>query len=145
MRMAAPPETGADDRWALFQDVDGTLLDFAHHPDSVEVDTNLHDDLGRLRWRLDGAMALLSCMARNCACRAAACRRRPAIPPPSRRQGRAPPNSWQRRAGYCWKTSDLRWRCITDAPPPRARPPSTSRKPFCKMSPTATCCSTAIT
>jgi len=60
MRLPAPPEPGADDRWALFLDVDGTLLDFAHHPDSVEVDPNLHDDLGRLRGRLDGAMALLS-------------------------------------------------------------------------------------
>ena len=59
-RLPAPPETGADDGWALFLDVDGTLLDFAHHPDNVEVEPRLHDDLGCLRERLDGAIALLS-------------------------------------------------------------------------------------
>ncbi len=59
-RLPAPPETGANDGWALFLDVDGTLLDFAHHPDRVEVKPHLHDDLGRLRERLGGAVALLS-------------------------------------------------------------------------------------
>jgi trehalose 6-phosphate phosphatase len=59
-RLPAPPDTGADDRWALFLDVDGTLLDFAHHPDSVVVAPHLHDDLARLRERLGGAIALLS-------------------------------------------------------------------------------------
>ena len=48
-RLPAPPETGADDGWALFQDVDGTLLDFAHDPDRVEVTPHLHDDLANLR------------------------------------------------------------------------------------------------
>lgn len=60
MRLPAPPETGADDGWALFLDVDGTLLDLVHHPDCVEVEPRLHDDLRRLRERLDGAIALLS-------------------------------------------------------------------------------------
>lgn len=59
-RLPAPPAPGGDDGWALFLDVDGTLLDFAHHPDGVEVDPNLHDDLARLQARLDGAIALLS-------------------------------------------------------------------------------------
>ena len=59
-RLPAPPETGADDGWALFLDVDGTLLDFAHDPDSVEVAPHLHDDLANLRERLGGAVALLS-------------------------------------------------------------------------------------
>ena len=59
-KLPAPPEPGADDGWALFLDVDGTLLDFVHDPDSVAVDPDLHDDLGRLRARLDGAIALLS-------------------------------------------------------------------------------------
>mgnify|MGYP001034907846 CR=1 FL=1 len=58
--LPAPPEPGADNGWALFLDVDGTLLDFAHHPDDVQVDARLHDDLGRLRARLHGALALLS-------------------------------------------------------------------------------------
>lgn len=56
----APPETGADSGWALFLDVDGTLLDLACHPDDVHVDPHLHDALGRLHDRLDGALALLS-------------------------------------------------------------------------------------
>ncbi len=44
----------------MFLDVDGTLLDFAHHPECVEVDARLRDDLARMRTRLDGALALLS-------------------------------------------------------------------------------------
>lgn len=59
-KLPAPPESGADVDWALFLDVDGTLLDFAGHPDCVEVDARLHDDLACLRARLDGALALLS-------------------------------------------------------------------------------------
>ncbi|HEX7370230.1 MAG TPA: trehalose-phosphatase [Rhodanobacteraceae bacterium] len=58
--LPAPPAVGADDRWALFLDVDGTLLDFAAHPDAVEVDAQLHADLVCLRTRLGGALALLS-------------------------------------------------------------------------------------
>ncbi|MGH8213611.1 MAG: trehalose-phosphatase, partial [Rhodanobacteraceae bacterium] len=58
--LPAPPETGADDGWALFLDVDGTLLDFASHPQDVQVDARLHDDLACLRQRLNGALALLS-------------------------------------------------------------------------------------
>ncbi|HET9835388.1 MAG TPA: trehalose-phosphatase [Rhodanobacteraceae bacterium] len=50
----------ADDEWALFLDVDGTLLDFASHPEGVHVDARLHDDLASLRERLRGALALLS-------------------------------------------------------------------------------------
>lgn len=55
-----PPAPGADAEWALFLDVDGTLLDFASHPGGVHVDTQLHDDLAVLRERLHGAVALLS-------------------------------------------------------------------------------------
>lgn len=58
--LPAPPETGADMGWALFLDVDGTLLDIACHPDDVHVDPRLHDDLARLHANLDGALALLS-------------------------------------------------------------------------------------
>jgi trehalose 6-phosphate phosphatase len=58
--LPAPPAPGADDEWALFLDVDGTLLDFASHPEGVHVDAQLHDDLARLRERLHGALALLS-------------------------------------------------------------------------------------
>lgn len=58
--LPAPPASAADDEWALFLDVDGTLLDFASHPDGVTVDPQLHDDLAILRGRLHGALALLS-------------------------------------------------------------------------------------
>lgn len=58
--LPAPPATGADADWALFLDVDGTLLDIAPSPDAVRVDPCLLDDLRCLRERLDGAIALLS-------------------------------------------------------------------------------------
>ena len=58
--LPAPPQAGADAGWALFLDVDGTLLDIAQHPDRVEVDARLRDDLARARARLGGAVALLS-------------------------------------------------------------------------------------
>ncbi|HJP98475.1 MAG TPA: trehalose-phosphatase [Rhodanobacteraceae bacterium] len=58
--LPSPPRPDDDASWALFLDIDGTLLDFADHPDAVEVDARLHDDLARVRSRLDGALALLS-------------------------------------------------------------------------------------
>jgi trehalose 6-phosphate phosphatase len=58
--LPSPPPPCGDEGWALFLDVDGTLLDFAQHPDAVEVDARLHDDLARVRTRLGGALALLS-------------------------------------------------------------------------------------
>lgn len=58
--LPAPPEAVADTCWALFFDVDGTLLDLADAPDEVVVDDALTDDLARVRTRLDGALALLS-------------------------------------------------------------------------------------
>ncbi|HET9818774.1 MAG TPA: trehalose-phosphatase [Rhodanobacteraceae bacterium] len=58
--LPAPPQVGVDGSWALFLDVDGTLLDFARHPDEVEVAAQLHADLARMRTLLQGAAALLS-------------------------------------------------------------------------------------
>lgn len=58
--LPAPPPVGADAGCALFLDVDGTLLDFAAHPDDVAVDAHLREDLARLRTRFQGALALLS-------------------------------------------------------------------------------------
>jgi trehalose 6-phosphate phosphatase len=49
-----------DQPWCLFLDVDGTLLDIAETPDSVQVETGLQDLLARLRTVLDGAVALVS-------------------------------------------------------------------------------------
>lgn len=47
-------------RWALFLDVDGTLLDFAADPAAVRVDASLLDVLARVRAGLGGALALVS-------------------------------------------------------------------------------------
>lgn len=46
--------------WALFLDVDGSLLDIAHRPDAVHVAPDLCDILARLGTALDGALALIS-------------------------------------------------------------------------------------
>ena len=46
--------------WALFLDVDGTLLEFAETPDQVEVPHDLNDILGALHGFLGGAVALVS-------------------------------------------------------------------------------------
>ncbi|HEX5960097.1 MAG TPA: trehalose-phosphatase [Rhodanobacteraceae bacterium] len=58
--LPAPPGTGGGAGFALFLDVDGTLLDFAHHPDGVDVDARLRVDLLHIRGQLGGAVALLS-------------------------------------------------------------------------------------
>lgn len=47
-------------RWALFLDVDGTLLDIAPTPEDVVVDAGLPGLLARLRDALQGAVALVS-------------------------------------------------------------------------------------
>jgi len=49
-----------EDRWALFLDVDGTLLDTTDRPDQVSVDTRLRELLDELYAMLDGALALVS-------------------------------------------------------------------------------------
>lgn len=46
--------------WALFLDVDGTLLDFAETPDKVAVPADLLDILQGVYNRLGGAVALVS-------------------------------------------------------------------------------------
>jgi len=46
--------------WCLFLDVDGTLLEIAATPDSVQVEASLQDLLDRLRTVLGGAVALIS-------------------------------------------------------------------------------------
>ncbi|MGH7073631.1 MAG: trehalose-phosphatase [Stellaceae bacterium] len=46
--------------WALFLDIDGTLIDFAPRPDLVQVPAELRLNLVTLHTALDGAVALVS-------------------------------------------------------------------------------------
>ena len=55
-----PPPPPFSDRWALFLDVDGTLVPFADDPEQVYVSENLVRRLGALATALDGAIALVS-------------------------------------------------------------------------------------
>lgn len=55
-----PQPPPIDSGWALFLDVDGTLLDFAPHPDAVRVPARLPGILRALQRRLEGALALIS-------------------------------------------------------------------------------------
>lgn len=56
----APPPPGDGDRWALFLDVDGTLVAIAATPQSVQVDSALLPLLTRLREACGGALAVVS-------------------------------------------------------------------------------------
>lgn len=48
------------DRWALFLDIDGTLLDLAATPDAIQVPLSLPADLDAVSGRLGGALALVT-------------------------------------------------------------------------------------
>lgn len=58
--VAAVPAPAELRRWALFLDVDGTLLELAPTPDGVVVPPDLPGLLAELRERLGGALALVS-------------------------------------------------------------------------------------
>lgn len=58
--LAAPPLPEANARWALFLDVDGTLLDFNDDPRAVSVSKKLLALLHALHDALQGALALVS-------------------------------------------------------------------------------------
>jgi trehalose 6-phosphate phosphatase len=55
-----PPIPALESRWALFLDVDGTLVELAPTPDAVKITESLLDLLSRLHHCLDGALALIS-------------------------------------------------------------------------------------
>lgn len=55
-----PPVPAPEARWALFLDVDGTLIELAETPDAVHVSRELIAQLERMRQCLDGALALIS-------------------------------------------------------------------------------------
>ncbi|ARS54000.1 trehalose-phosphatase [Kushneria konosiri] len=52
------PESGQ--AWALFLDLDGTLVDLVDHPDNIAVDGALRERLETLTDLLDGAVAVIS-------------------------------------------------------------------------------------
>lgn len=54
------PLPAVEQRWALFMDVDGTLLELAVSPDAVVMPRQLPSILERLQVALDGAVALVS-------------------------------------------------------------------------------------
>jgi len=58
--LPAPPLPRPDQRWALFLDVDGCLLEFADDPAGVFVSPALRGLLQTLHDRLGGALALVS-------------------------------------------------------------------------------------
>lgn len=53
------------DRWALFLDIDGTLIDLAATPDTIHVPPDLPAGLHGLSARLNGALALVTGRALN--------------------------------------------------------------------------------
>ena len=57
---ARSPLPDPDANWALFLDLDGTLIDIAARPDSVVVPDGLTAALADIRDRLGGALALVS-------------------------------------------------------------------------------------
>src|SRR5690606_19500901 len=59
-RLPRPPLPASARNWALFLDVDGTLLDLAPSPNAVQVSPKLIDLLAQLQARLGGALALIS-------------------------------------------------------------------------------------
>lgn len=53
------PDLDGDD-WALFLDIDGTLLEYAEHPQAVVVSDDLKNLLARLEKKLGGAVAFVT-------------------------------------------------------------------------------------
>lgn len=55
-----PPPNLLTGDWALFLDIDGTLLEHADHPDAVSVSAELRSLLQDLDRKLDGALAVIT-------------------------------------------------------------------------------------
>ncbi|WP_245466100.1 HAD-IIB family hydrolase, partial [Mesorhizobium sp. M7A.F.Ca.CA.002.09.1.1] len=54
------PHTVLTGEWALFLDIDGTLLEHAEHPDAVSVSDELRSLLQGLDRKLNGALAFIT-------------------------------------------------------------------------------------
>lgn len=59
LHLPSPPDRGRED-WALFLDIDGTLLEHAPHPDAVVVDEPLRTLIAGLQDDMDGALAFIT-------------------------------------------------------------------------------------
>ena len=60
VHLRRPPIPGRGERWALLLDIDGTLVEFAQHPDDVHLPPGLQSLLERLRLGLTNAVGILS-------------------------------------------------------------------------------------
>jgi trehalose 6-phosphate phosphatase len=58
--LGAPPAQLPADQWAVFLDLDGTLVEYAKEPGAVIVDAQLRELLGALALHTGGATALVS-------------------------------------------------------------------------------------
>lgn len=58
--LPGPPMPQPGERWALWLDIDGTLVDFADHPDDVHLSPQIKLLIERLRAVLGDALAILS-------------------------------------------------------------------------------------
>jgi len=58
--LAAPPLPKIGERWALFVDIDGTLVELVAHPNMVRINASTLALLDSLRNLLGGALAMLS-------------------------------------------------------------------------------------
>ncbi|RWO51878.1 trehalose-phosphatase [Mesorhizobium sp.] len=59
LRLPLAPDL-PEGQWALFLDIDGTLLEHAAHPDAVFVSDELRQLLGNIERRLGGALAFIT-------------------------------------------------------------------------------------
>lgn len=59
-KLNPPPMPTKDEQWALFIDIDGTLVELVEHPSLVKIDVYTRTILEQLQPLLNGALAVLS-------------------------------------------------------------------------------------
>ena len=60
IELPSPPLPRSGERWAIFLDIDGTLVGFRDDPALVTLDASVLDLIGRIRDRHEGAIGILS-------------------------------------------------------------------------------------